>query len=246
MRDPRYNLFIKYALAILLPMLAVTTLYVDFLMEDPHKERAQPAITAHIAPPPPEIIFINAPKVPKTAAKKNVKKAAVQKKAKSALFPKISEDQTILKYAEKTGVSARLIDAILTTETQRGKNIGKKNMFPRIPEDQKKPLKGICASLGYHPNKVPLAPKGEMGPAQFQPKTWRMFENKISNLTGHGCPNPWKFEDATAATALYLETLGAKEDENMAIQKYNAGSKWRTHGRPYLAKVLVAKRKSNL
>jgi membrane-bound lytic murein transglycosylase B len=85
-----------------------------------------------------------------------------------------------------------------------------------------------------------------MGPGQFQPRTWNIMKNDVAQLTGKRTPNPWKFEDAAAATALYLEQLGADKNEAEAIMRYNAGSKWRTHGKPYLAKVIAAKKKSNL
>ncbi|MDD4661966.1 MAG: hypothetical protein PHG24_01650, partial [Candidatus Pacebacteria bacterium] len=51
---------------------------------------------------------------------------------------------------------------------------------------------------------------GAMGPAQFIPNTWDSVADDISKYTGHAIPNPWNFEDALTAAAVYLYDLGAR------------------------------------
>jgi membrane-bound lytic murein transglycosylase B len=49
---------------------------------------------------------------------------------------------------------------------------------------------------------------GAMGPAQFIPTTWTLFENRLKNLLGYDA-NPWAPKDAFMASAMYLTDLGA-------------------------------------
>jgi len=66
---------------------------------------------------------------------------------------------------------------------------------------------------------------GAMGPSQFIPSTWKdSVSSRISQYTGHVNPNPWNFEDALTATAIYLSDLGAKKSESYAACKYYGGT----------------------
>lgn len=49
---------------------------------------------------------------------------------------------------------------------------------------------------------------GAMGPAQFIPTTWTLFENRLKNLLGYDA-SPWSPKDAFMASSLYLTDLGA-------------------------------------
>lgn len=49
---------------------------------------------------------------------------------------------------------------------------------------------------------------GAMGPAQFIPTTWTIFENRLRNLLGQDA-NPWEPKDAFMASSMYLTDLGA-------------------------------------
>ena len=62
-----------------------------------------------------------------------------------------------------------------------------------------------------------------MGPAQFIPSTWNLVQADVSKYTGHDVPNPWNFEDALTAAAVYLHDLGAKEN---GAGEYNAASRY--------------------
>ena len=70
-----------------------------------------------------------------------------------------------------------------------------------------------------------------MGPAQFIPTTWLLYEESVSKITGNRPPNPWDPKDAFVASALLLKDNGAGARtyfaEHTAALKYLAGSNWR-------------------
>ena len=148
--------------------------------------------------------------------------------------------------AEKqTGVRPAFLLGIITQETRLGENIGNCN----LPEDPPKykwqaimkdprdtvPYIDITTRLGLNPELMPLScPQpggygGAMGPAQFIPSTWILYEKKISELTGHNPPNPWNTEDAFMASAILLRDNGAAKGgfaaERLAALRYFAGWK---------------------
>ena len=69
-----------------------------------------------------------------------------------------------------------------------------------------------------------------MGPAQFLPSTWREYESRVAEITGHNPPSPWNLDDALAAAGIKLAAAGANsqkyEDEWRAAMIYFAGSRW--------------------
>jgi membrane-bound lytic murein transglycosylase B len=66
-----------------------------------------------------------------------------------------------------------------------------------------------------------------MGPSQFIPSTWELFEGRIEQITGKSTADPWSPRDAITATALYLADLGARSgnesSERNAACKYYSG-----------------------
>jgi peptidoglycan hydrolase CwlO-like protein len=68
---------------------------------------------------------------------------------------------------------------------------------------------------------------GAMGPSQFIPSTWQLFESRIEKITGASVADPWKPYHAITATSLYLEDLGAvagnESSERNAACKYYSG-----------------------
>ena len=68
---------------------------------------------------------------------------------------------------------------------------------------------------------------GAMGPSQFIPSTWQIFENRIKKITASNIADPWNPRDAITATALYLSDLGAvtgnESSERNAACKYYSG-----------------------
>jgi peptidoglycan hydrolase CwlO-like protein len=150
---------------------------------------------------------------------------------------------TALDYAslagQKTGVRPALILAILSQESDLGKNIGscyvsnlstgdgvgKNTGTPyekvmKAPRDTV-PFEQVAASVGLAwattPVSCPLGKTytssrgygGAMGPSQFIPSTWQLFAPRIASAVGVVTPNPWDPRDAIMATAIYLADLGA-------------------------------------
>lgn len=68
---------------------------------------------------------------------------------------------------------------------------------------------------------------GAMGPSQFIPSTWKLFEDRIERATGASQANPWNPLHAIMATSMYLEDLGAvagnEASERNAACKYYSG-----------------------
>ena len=138
--------------------------------------------------------------------------------------------------SDLTGVRPALILAVLTQESELGKNVGTCNRKNDPPEKKWKkvmkptrdwkPFQQIIKELqgaGY-PYKIDEMPVscpmkdrygnyigwgGAMGPAQFIPSTWILYKNKVAELTGHNPPSPWNLQDAFVACALLLKDNGA-------------------------------------
>jgi len=164
-----------------------------------------------------------------------------------------------------SGVRASLILAILNRESLLGKNVGQctyqKAMHPTrdIPY-----FLELVRRLGIDAEKVKVSCAnqhgsygGAMGPAQFIPSTWKMYESKISAVTKSSPPNPWNNSDAFAATGVYISDLmntsacinygnqipadKTKLRERCAAAMYYAGSRWYTYrfwyGEPVVVKA---------
>jgi membrane-bound lytic murein transglycosylase B len=207
----------------------------------------------------------------KVLAERQAKAAAIR----AALFPLRDAEaipfETALRFAKdaerKTGVRSALILAILTQESNLGKNVGqcyvtnlttgagiKKNTETPVarvmkPERDIPPFVDLGTRLGFDPVKqVVSCPQavgygGAMGPAQFIPSTWKIYEQKVAEVTGHPVPNPWAAGDAIAAMSVYLGELGADVGgytaESRAAGKYYAGGAWATLGRAYSKSVMA-------
>ncbi len=145
-----------------------------------------------------------------------------------------------------TGVRPAFILAILTQESDMGKNVGRCNrpgdppskLWDAImkPERDIEPYKRIVAGLGLSPESKPLSCPlgsgwgGAMGPSQFIPSTWESVAPQIAAAVGVVTPNPWDPKHAIFATAIYLSQLGAGEGgytaERRAALRYYAGGNW--------------------
>ena len=172
---------------------------------------------------------------------------------------------TALTYAQsasvKTGVSPAFVLAILTQESSLGANVGKcyvtdlnsgtgKNVagtktysnVMKAPRDTV-PFIEILNKLGYSSEKTvvscPIAGVagygGAMGPAQFIPSTWKIFEDRLKDALGHEA-NPWLPEDAFTASAMYLGDLGAGSgtysgEIKAACKYYGSGGTTCSYGR---------------
>ncbi len=142
-----------------------------------------------------------------------------------------------------TGVPAAFTLAILTQESNLGKNVGTCNRAGDPPSksylnvmnptrDQPDFLK-ITAALGLDPATTPVSCPiggggwgGAMGPAQFIPSTWVGIAPQVAAALGEGAANPWNARDAIMASAVYLKARGAGSDETSernAACKYYSG-----------------------
>lgn len=145
---------------------------------------------------------------------------------------------TALTYAneakDKLGINPAFLLAILTQESSLGANVGQcyltnpdtgagvgKNTgtpFANVmkPTRDVGPFLEITNALGFNAYKTavscPIAGVagfgGAMGPAQFIPSTWKLFEERLKTLLGYEA-NPWSPRDAFMASSMYLTDLGA-------------------------------------
>lgn len=136
-----------------------------------------------------------------------------------------------------TGIRPAFLLAILSRESELGKNIGKGSWRVDMKSSQRPYYLQICRELGIDPDKYPVSKKvwygwgGAMGPAQIMPATWLGYKTKITEITGNDPPSPWNVKDAFVASALYLVNKGAAEQtegaEWKAAMMYLAGANWK-------------------
>jgi membrane-bound lytic murein transglycosylase B len=156
--------------------------------------------------------------------------------------------------SRKTGVRTALILAIITQESNLGQNVGTCVITDLKTGQTKHVSTGRVYSNGIHPTRDlpvlqrviaelgrdPLVTRvscplsvgygGAMGPSQFIPSTWVMYNARVANLTGNRPADPWNPRDAFHATGLLLADLGAARgghtNERTAALKYYAGGNW--------------------
>ncbi len=138
--------------------------------------------------------------------------------------------------SKKTGVRPALILGIIAEESNLGENVGTGSwrVDMKAPRDTV-PFLAITSALGLDPDRMPVSKKpwygwgGAMGPAQFIPSTWVLYEKRIAAATGHNPPNPWDPRDALMASAILLKdngaTRGTAAAERLAALRYLAGWK---------------------
>jgi membrane-bound lytic murein transglycosylase B len=148
-----------------------------------------------------------------------------------------------------TGIQPAFLLAILTQESNLGKNVGTCNRpgdppskswkVVMKPDRDQQPFLQITASLGQDPDITPVSCPmhdkngnqigwgGAMGPAQFIPSTWLGYVAKVEAATGKTTANPWDIRDAFMASAIKLTSNGAdgtyQGDWNAAM-RYFSGS----------------------
>jgi len=167
----------------------------------------------------------------------------------------------IAKYVEGiTGVRPAFLLAILTQESNLGKNVGQCYLSDpqtgtgiKISSGAKiakvmSPKRDVpyfletTRKLGRDPYSTPVSCPmsfgwgGAMGPAQFIPSTWQLYEDRVASIAGKAA-NPWDIKDAFLAAALYVADYGASSQnpnqEWRAAMIYFSGStntKYRFYG----------------
>ncbi len=172
-----------------------------------------------------------------------------------AKAPTFEEAYNIAKYVSSvTGVRTAFLLAVLTQESNIGKNVGQcyvtnfttgagtsLNGSPKIRVMSPKTVPAfvnLASSLGMTPEKTPVSCwiplysrgvpygwGGAMGPAQFIISTWNLYTNKISQITGKTA-SPWNINDAFLGAGLLLRDNGALQNEFRAAMKYFSGGSW--------------------
>jgi len=168
--------------------------------------------------------------------------------------PTFGEAYEIAKYVESvTGIRPALVLAVLTQESNIGKNVGQCYLTDTVSGKGVRITSGkvevktmnptrdlpyfleICQKLGRDPLNTPVSCPmsigwgGAMGPAQFIPDTWGNprygYGEKVKAVTGREA-DPWDIRDAFLASGLYLKDLGAKTNEFRAVMRYFSGYRW--------------------
>ncbi len=146
--------------------------------------------------------------------------------------------------SKETGVRPALILGVIAQESRLGEFIGTGNwrVDMKNPRDTV-PFLEITKRLGLDPDKMPVSAKpsygwgGAMGPAQFIPSTWVLYEDRIAKLSKQNPPNPWDARTAFFASGLLLSDNGAdrgtRASERLAALRYFAG--WRNASKPAYA-----------
>ncbi|MBI4239429.1 hypothetical protein HY620_00375 [Candidatus Uhrbacteria bacterium] len=149
--------------------------------------------------------------------------------------------------SDMVGVRPALLLAVLTQESNLGRNVGTCNRLGDPVEKQWRaimkptrdhgPFLTITKELGLDPDTTPVSCPmrqngkqigwgGAMGPAQFIPSTWMGYRGKVQAITGKAA-NPWDIRDAFIAASVKLHADGADgagNNEFAAAMKYFAGS----------------------
>ena len=170
--------------------------------------------------------------------------------------PTFEEAYNIAKFvSEQTGVRPALLLAVLTQESNIGKNVGQCFLTDLVtgegvrattkaretkvmsPSRDITPFLQITNQLGRDPYNTPVscplknsygAPVGwggAMGPSQFIPSTWVLYRDRLKDMTGKA-PDPWNIKDAFLATGVYLKDLGVMSNEFKAVMRYFSGYTW--------------------
>ncbi|MEI6478669.1 MAG: lytic murein transglycosylase [bacterium] len=179
---------------------------------------------------------------------------------------------TALEYAQvvqkSTGVDPAFLLAIVTQESNLGANVGAcyltnastgagvnvtsgkvwSNLMK--PSRDVTPFLNITKAVGRDPYKTkvscPIAGAGgyggAMGPAQFIPSTWVLFEDRIESYLGVKSSDPWNPEHAFMASGLYLADLGGINGSytgeiKAACKYYGSGGSTCAYGKQVMAKV---------
>ena len=152
----------------------------------------------------------------------------------SAAIPFAEALQYAQEASKKTGVRPAFILGIIAEESNLGENVGNGTWSVDMHPTRDRPIFAeITARLGLDPNTMPVSKKpwygwgGAMGPAQFIPSTWVLYEDRIAKSSGQNPPNPWDPRTAFIASGLLLMDNGADRGttaaERLAALRYFAG-----------------------
>ncbi len=127
---------------------------------------------------------------------------------------------------------------LVDTTSALGKRVSTGEMIPNVMKQSRdlQPFLDTVKGLGFDPLvqqfscPIKISGKysgfgGAMGPSQFIPSTWKMYEPRIEKALNVPHANPWNPEHAIMATALFMRDLGAqnRESERDAACRYYSG-----------------------
>ncbi|MDP3882850.1 MAG: hypothetical protein Q8Q48_02225 [Candidatus Staskawiczbacteria bacterium] len=145
--------------------------------------------------------------------------------------------------SQESAIGRNVGQCVLTDpNTGNGKRISTGATVIRImkPTRDVPPFLEITKALGRDPFDTPVSCwitayvsgqpygwGGAMGPAQFIPSTWMLFQDRLTSVLGKA-PDPWAIKDSFTASAMYLSDLGASAQtyskESNAASRYYGGS----------------------
>ncbi len=142
-------------------------------------------------------------------------------------------------FKQETNLGENVGQCVITNEPNKGdgKGINTGRYFSGVMKATRDvdPFMDIVNKLGINPySQVVSCPPsygygGAMGPAQFIPSTWILYEDRIGRASGQVPPNPWDPRTAFIASALLLSDNGADRGtyyaERLAALRYFAGWK---------------------
>lgn len=149
--------------------------------------------------------------------------------------------------AQESNLGENVGQCLITNEPHKGdgKGINTGRYFAGVMKSTRDvdPFFDIVNKLGINPySQVVSCPPsygygGAMGPAQFIPSTWILYENRVGRISGQVPPNPWDPRTAFIASGLLLSDNGADRgtfaSERLAALRYFAG--WRNAEKPSYA-----------
>lgn len=168
-----------------------------------------------------------------------------------AKVPTFGEALDVAKWVSGiTGIRPAFLLAIIEQESALGKNVGQcylanadtgagvsiktGSTISRVmsPKRDVPHFLNITQNLGRDPYKTPVSCPmsfgwgGAMGPAQFIPSTWVIYDNRVKAVIGTA--DPWEIRDSFLAAGLYLTDYGAasqsRNNEWKAAMIYFSGS----------------------
>jgi peptidoglycan hydrolase CwlO-like protein len=164
-------------------------------------------------------------------------------------MPSLGEAIDIARWVQRnTGVQPAFLIAIILQESALGRNVGQcyitdeksgntRSLSGRLFTRGIHPIRDlplffkVTSSLSRDPYKTPVScwadvgrgPNfgwgGAMGPAQFIPSTWFLYNDNVSKILGSSA-DPWKIRDSFLASGLLLRDNGAASSELNAAARY--------------------------
>ena len=149
--------------------------------------------------------------------------------------------------AQESNLGENVGQCVITNEPNKGdgKGINTGRHFSGVmkPDRDVDPFFSIVNKLGINPySQVVSCPPsygygGAMGPAQFIPSTWILYEDRVGRAVREVPPNPWNPRTAFMASAILMMDNGADRggyySERLAALRYFAG--WRNAEKPAYA-----------